>query len=110
MNKIEIANYVIKNKKIPKDFHNYNIVQISDLHNKSFGKGNIKLLEKINQINPEVIFITGDLIDGESKDFSNTLEIVKKLTEKYKVYYITGNHEQKVLLRRYKDLYLEYFL
>lgn len=109
MNKIEISNYVIKNKKIPKDFHNYNIVQISDLHNKSFGKGNIKLLEKINQINPEVIFITGDLIDGESKDFSNSLELVKKLTEKYKVYYITGNHEQKALLRRYKDLYLEYF-
>ncbi|WP_297134336.1 metallophosphoesterase [Terrisporobacter sp.] len=109
MSKIEITNYVIKNKKIPKDFHNYNIVQISDLHNESFGKGNIKLLDKINKINPQVIFITGDLIDGDSKYFSNSLELLKKLTEEYKVYYITGNHEQKVLLGRYKDLYLKYF-
>ena len=38
MDKIEIANYIIENEKIPKEFDNYVILQISDLHNKSFGK------------------------------------------------------------------------
>ena len=57
MSKIEIAEYTIRNKKIPKDFDNYVIVQISDLHNKSFGKDNCILLDKVNYINPDVIFI-----------------------------------------------------
>ena len=34
MDKIEIANYIIENEKIPKEFDNYVILQISDLHNK----------------------------------------------------------------------------
>ena len=44
MSKIEIAEYIVENKKIPKEFDNYTIVQISDLHNKSFGNNNIHLI------------------------------------------------------------------
>ena len=109
MNKIEIAEYTIRNKKIPKDFDNYVIVQISDLHNKSFGKDNCILLDKVNYINPDVIFITGDLIDGENKNYQVALNLIKKLSEKYEIYYITGNHEQKALIKKYKDLYIDYF-
>ena len=69
MSKIEVAKYMISNEKIPKEFDNYTIVQISDLHNKSFGKNNIKLINEIDKINPKAIFITGDIIDGENKNF-----------------------------------------
>lgn len=62
MSKIEVAKYMISNEKIPKEFDNYTIVQISDLHNKSFGKNNIKLINEIDKINPQAIFITGDII------------------------------------------------
>ena len=48
MSKIEVAKYMISNEKIPKEFDNYTIVQISDLHNKSFGKNNIKLINEID--------------------------------------------------------------
>lgn len=65
MSKIEVAKYMISNEKIPKEFDNYTIVQISDLHNKSFGKNNIKLINEIDKINPKAIFITGDIIDRE---------------------------------------------
>ena len=109
MSKLEIVNYVIENKKIPQEFNDYVIVQISDLHNKSFGKKNINLINKIDQINPQVVLITGDIIDGENKNFQVSLDLLKNLTTKYKVYYITGNHEQKALIKRYKDLYKEYF-
>ena len=109
MSKIEIAEYIVENKKIPKAFDNYTIVQISDLHNKSFGNNNIHLINKIDKINPQVVFITGDMIDGESKNFQVALDLLNNLVNKYKVYYITGNHEQKALVKKYKNLYKEYF-
>ena len=109
MSKIEIANYILENKKIPQAFNDYTIVQISDLHNKSFGKNNIYLINEIDKINPQVVFITGDLIDGENKNFQVSLDLLKYLTNKYEVYYITGNHEQKALVKKYKELYKEYF-
>ena len=109
MDKIEIANYIIENEKIPKEFDNYVILQISDLHNKSFGKNNCKLISKIDQINPQVVFITGDIIDGENKNYQVALDLFNNLVKKYQVYHITGNHEQKALIKEYKDMYLEYF-
>lgn len=109
MNKIEIANYTIENKKIPKEFDGYVILQISDLHNKSFGKNNYQLISKIEQINPDVIFITGDIIDGENKNYQVALNLLNDLIRKYNVYYISGNHEQKALIKKYKDIYVEYF-
>lgn len=109
LNEIEISKYTIKSNKIPNDFDNYKILQISDLHNKNFGKNNEKLIKRIDSINPDVIFITGDLVDGERKDFNVALELVKNLCKRYKVYHIIGNHEQKSLLKKYKDLYKYYF-
>ena len=68
INTLEIAKYTVKNKKISKEFDGYNIVQISDLHSKSFGKNNEKLLEKIKSLNPDIVVITGDLVDGENNN------------------------------------------
>lgn len=109
MNKLEVVSYVIEDEKIPQEFDDYIIVQISDLHNKSFGKNNSYLINEINKIKPQVIFITGDLIDGENKNFQVALDLLKELTDKYNVYYITGNHEQKALIKKYKYLYKQYF-
>lgn len=109
MRKLEIANYIIENNKIPKEFNDYVIVQISDLHNKSFGKNNIYLINEINKINPQVVFITGDIIDGENKNFQVALDLLEYLANKYKIYYVSGNHEQKALLKKYKEAYKDYF-
>ena len=109
INTLEIAQYTIKNKKIPKEFDGYNIVQISDLHSKSFGKNNIKLLQKIKYLNPDIIVITGDLVDGENNNYDIALNFMKELTKLYKVYYIIGNHEQKALIKKYKQEYIKYF-
>lgn len=109
INTLEIAKYTVKNKKISKDFDGYNIVQISDLHSKSFGKNNEKLLEKIKSLNPDIVVITGDLVDGENNNYNIALDFMKQLTKLYKVYYIIGNHEQKALIKKYKDEYIKYF-
>ena len=109
INTLEIAKYTVKNKKISKEFDGYNIVQISDLHSKSFGKNNEKLLEKIKSLNPDIVVITGDLVDGENNNYNIALDFMKQLTKLYKVYYIIGNHEQKALIKKYKDEYIKYF-
>lgn len=108
-NEIEILSYIIENDKIPPEFNDFNIVQISDLHSKSFGKNNKKLLEKIDSLNPDAIFITGDLVDGDSKNYYVALDLIDKLCEKYKVFHIIGNHEQKALIKRNRELYIKYF-
>nr|WP_294573404.1 metallophosphoesterase [uncultured Romboutsia sp.] len=106
---IEIASYEVQNRKIPKVFNEFKIVQISDLHNRSFGIDNDILLEKIDKLKPNIICITGDLIDSTNKDFSIALKLIDELSRKYQVYNIIGNHEQKVMINKYKESYKDYF-
>ncbi len=63
-NFIEVNKFTICNNKIPSEFDNYTIVQISDLHNKRFGIHQSELLSKIKREHPNIIIITGDLIDN----------------------------------------------
>ena len=54
--------------KIPEEFNGYRIVHISDLHNKQFGKNQERLLKRIRAVSPDIIVITGDLIDRRKYD------------------------------------------
>ncbi|SCH32407.1 MULTISPECIES: metallophosphoesterase [unclassified Romboutsia] len=106
---LEKVEYFIENEKIPREFDNFNIVQISDLHNMKFGENNCKLLQYVDELCPDIIVITGDLVDGEKSNFNVALNLIDDLSKKYKVYHIIGNHEQKALIKRYRDKYKEYF-
>ena len=59
---------IIKNDKIPSGFSGFRIAQISDLHNAEFGKENEKLLSMLQECRPDIILITGDLIDSRRTD------------------------------------------
>ena len=65
-NSIIISEMVFKNDTIPESFNGYKILQISDLHNKEFGSKQNKILAEIEKINPDIIVITGDLIDSNN--------------------------------------------
>ena len=109
VNTLEVTKYVVENKKVPKEFDGYNIVQISDLHSKLFGENNKKLIQKIKSLNPDIVVVTGDLIDGENNNYNVALDFLKEISKLYRVYYIIGNHEQKSLIKKYKDEYKDYF-
>lgn len=109
VNTLEVTKYVVENKKVPKKFDGYNIVQISDLHSKLFGENNKKLIQKIKSLNPDIVVVTGDLIDGENNNYNVALDFMKEISKLYRVYYIIGNHEQKSLIKKYKDEYKDYF-
>jgi len=100
---IKVTTYEIGTKN--KNYNDLKIVQISDLHSKSF-KDNL-LVKKIDEIKPDVILCTGDIIDRNSKDFEEEKKFFELIANKYKVYYILGNHELSLKYVNVKD-YLIY--
>lgn len=98
-NNIEISKYIIKSDKIPDEFNDFKILQLSDLHNKQFGKKNQKLIAKIDTINPDIIVITGDMLLRTKINYTIFKDLIYELSLKYKVYFVSGNHEQKIYLK-----------
>lgn len=92
-NSITITKIDFQNDKVPASFHGYKILQLSDLHNKEFGKGQKKILKKIESIHPDIIVITGDLIDSKKTDIDVALDLVKGAIKIAPIYYVSGNHE-----------------
>lgn len=67
------------------------IVHISDLHNKSFGVGQSRLLKKIRSLHPDLIAVTGDAVDGSP--FAHAAVFLNEASRICPVYYVRGNHE-----------------
>lgn len=81
------------NAKIPKEFNNFTIAHISDFHNKQFGKEQVTILNKIKSISPDIIVITGDLIDRRKYDLDTAMTFVSGAMQIAPIYYVSGNHE-----------------
>ena len=75
------------------------IVQISDLHDCSYGKGNEKLIERIEKLKPDVIIYTGDCLDSKAETTDKAVSLCKELAGVAPSYYIYGNNE----VERYYD-------
>ena len=71
----------------------FTIVQVSDLHNQIFGIGESTLLKKIEAADPDIIVVTGDLIDKTHTSYSIAQTFMVKAADIAPVYYVTGNHE-----------------
>lgn len=92
-NSIVISEYTISSDKIPQNFDEHKIVQLSDLHSKSFGNDQSNLVKKVNNLEPDSIVFTGDLIDSDRYDENPSLILMERLVKIAPVYYVTGNHE-----------------
>ncbi|HAB67493.1 MAG TPA: phosphoesterase, partial [Firmicutes bacterium] len=90
---LQVSNYQIVNKNIPKYFNNYKIIQISDFHNTKSKKLNNDLIKEIKSQKPNIIVITGDLIDAKKTDIDVAINFIKEINEIAPIYFITGNHE-----------------
>ena len=78
---------------LPDSFDGYRIVQVSDLHNNVYGIGQSYLISCIKAAEPDIIVITGDLIDRNTKNVDNAMMFVSKAVEIAPVFYVSGNHE-----------------
>ena len=93
---LEVNEYEIMSDKIPEAFSGFRIAQVSDLHNKDFGEGYGQLLTLLSQINPDIIVVTGDLIDSRQTDLDVVFEFAWQAGKIARVYYVSGNHEARV--------------
>jgi predicted MPP superfamily phosphohydrolase len=90
--RIVTEEYPITSLKLPDSFNGYRIVQLSDLHGKSFGKDNSQLVAAVKEAKPDIIVITGDLIEDKNSGAWARI-LLTKLKEIAPVYFVTGNHE-----------------
>ena len=93
--------YLIKNEKITENFNGFKIIQISDIHyGRMFGKEEMqKLVKRINDYKPDIVVLTGDLIDRDThmtKDLANEIATeLSKIEAGVGKYAVTGNHDYK---------------
>lgn len=93
---VSVNTVTVRNSKIPDNFNDYKIAQISDLHNTEFGGDNEILIEKLRECQPDIIVITGDLIDSYKTDIDIGIEFGVKSVEIAPTYFVTGNHEYRI--------------
>lgn len=94
--KLELTEYIMVSSEIPEAFTCFEIAQISDLHNAEFGEENSKLLELLSEVEPDMIVLTGDLIDSRQTDIEIALDFAGKAIQIAPVYYVSGNHEARI--------------
>lgn len=90
---ISISHYSIKSERLPSEFDGYKIIQISDFHTASFYGGTTELVKKVKREKPDIIVLTGDLIDEEVKTLRSVRELSTQLVRIAPVYSISGNHD-----------------
>lgn len=92
----ELNTYTIHSPLLPDRFDGFRIAHVSDLHNTEIGKDNEKLLSMLQDANPDIIAITGDLIDSRNTDVEVALQFIREAVKIAPCYYVTGNHESRI--------------
>ena len=93
---IEVNEWTIESADIPEQFGGFRIAQVSDLHNAEFGRDNERLLKLLRESEPDIIVITGDLIDSRNTDLQIALAFAEKAVQIAPCYYVSGNHESRI--------------
>ena len=90
---LEVNEITIASSRIPSAFSGFRIAQVSDLHNAEFGEDNAMLLKMLSGCAPDIIVITGDLVDANHTDIDVALAFAEEAVWIAPTYYVTGNHE-----------------
>lgn len=90
-----VRHYTIPLKKLPPHLAGFSIVQLSDLHLESFKSRNMitDIVRRANSLNPDLIVITGDLLEGDAREEEYFYKQLLNLKAKHGVLAVTGNHE-----------------
>ncbi len=88
-----VSHVTVPGSRLPPAFSGFRIAQVSDLHNAEFGAGNERLLGLLAESAPDLIAITGDLVDAGHTDTETALAFVAEAVKIAPVYYVPGNHE-----------------
>ncbi len=98
---LELNRITVTSGRLPEGFDGYRIAHVSDLHNTEFGDNNKKLLEILKEAEPDIIAITGDMIDSYHTDIAVAISFAREAVKIAPCYYVTGNHESRI--KRYNE-------
>lgn len=90
---LELNTITVTSKNLPEAFEGYRIAHVSDLHNAEIGDDNDKLISMLEAAKPDIIALTGDLIDSNNTDVDIALLFVEEAMKIAPCYYVAGNHE-----------------
>lgn len=94
-NALVITTQTYESSKVPAEISGLTIVHISDLHNKKFGSKQERLVEPIKAINPDLMVVTGDLVDSYQTDLDAAMLFIRQAKNIAPIYYVSGNHEAR---------------
>lgn len=92
-NALTVSSFQLSSVKLPQGLKDFTIVQLSDVHGKRFGDHQQRLVSKVANQQPNIIVVTGDLIDSRRGGEAESLELMAEIVKLAPVYYVTGNHE-----------------
>ena len=91
---LQTERFTFSSPRLPEGFDGCVIVQLSDLHGAEFGEGNKDLTGRVRELEPDYIFLTGDLQDRyRQTPRSYSTDLGRTLSEIAPTYFVTGNHE-----------------
>lgn len=81
---------------LPSEFSGFKIAQLSDIHCNKIGTSDLNFIRKIKKFNPDIIFITGDVLDSYNNDMDIVHNILSQLSTIAPCYFTSGNHELRM--------------
>lgn len=90
---LQVSRYNVQLKNLPPSMDGLKVVQISDLHNAKFGRNQERLIAEVAKQKPDLILLTGDLIDRNQYDLQRSLDAVKGFVQIAPTFFVDGNHE-----------------
>ena len=90
---VELNEWQITSPELPHGFAGFRIAQVSDLHNTAHWEAAV---ERLAEAQPDIIVLTGDLVDSRDTDVDRALDFVREAVEIAPCYYVTGNHESRI--------------
>ena len=108
--KLKVRKTTLKFDKLPQAFDNFKIAQVSDIHCDKVGHSDLSFINKIKNFNPDMIVITGDILDSYNNNMNIAYNILSQLAIVAPCYFVSGNHELRLpeeyeqLINRMKKL------
>ena len=96
-NIIAVENVSFDIENLPPEFENVKFVQLSDIHIKELGYREERVIELVKKIDPDYIFITGDIVDWSTNEYTGLGIFLEKLSQEDSkpVFAVLGNHDYR---------------
>lgn len=101
---VTVTEFTVESADLPDSFSGFRICQVSDLHNAEFGKDNVRLIDALKNAEPDIIVLTGDLVDRSRTDVAVAVSFAEQAVSIAPTYYISGNHEAALPAAEYAEM------